>query len=75
MVLSGPRVIASAQAAVARIGAEIGRPIEGRFGTNQVGASIGLALATTPLPLSELLARADAAMYAQKRGRAEVDVS
>lgn len=75
VVLSGPRVIASAQAAVARIGSEIGRPIEGRFGTNQVGASIGLALATTPLPLSELLARADAAMYAQKRGRAEVDVS
>jgi diguanylate cyclase (GGDEF)-like protein len=74
VVISGPRVIGSAQSAAARIGAEIGRPIQGRFGTYQVGASIGLALATTPVPLSELLARADAAMYAQKRGRAEADV-
>jgi PleD family two-component response regulator len=35
-----------------------------------VGASIGLAMSTTPVPLSELLARADTAMYTQKRGRA-----
>jgi diguanylate cyclase (GGDEF)-like protein len=74
VVMSGPRVIGSAQSAAARIGTEISRPIEGRFGTYHVGASIGLAMAAPPVPLSELLARADAAMYAQKRGRAEANV-
>ena len=70
IVLSGPHVPGSVQALGARISAEIAHPIEGRYGTYSVGASIGLALATTPVPLSELLARADVAMYAQKRGRA-----
>jgi diguanylate cyclase (GGDEF)-like protein len=70
VVLSGRHVARSVRSLVSRIGAEIARPIEGRFGIYCVAASIGLARATAPVPLSELLARADAAMYKQKRGRA-----
>ena len=69
IVLSGPQVPRLAHSLAAQIGAEIGFPIEGRYGTYSVGASIGLAVATAPVPLSELLARADDAMYAQKRAR------
>jgi diguanylate cyclase (GGDEF)-like protein len=70
VVLSGRNVARSVRSLVSRIGAEIAWPIEGRFGTYCVAASIGLARATAPVPLSEMLARADAAMYKQKRGRA-----
>jgi len=70
VVLSGRHVAGSVHALAARLGAELARSIEGRYGTYDVGASIGLALASTPVPLSELLARADVAMYRQKRGRA-----
>lgn len=70
VVMSGPNVAGLAHSLVPRIGAEIALPIEGQHGTYKVGASIGLALATAPVPLSELLARADVAMYTQKRGRA-----
>lgn len=70
VVMSGQPLVRSAHSLATRIGAEIARPIEGRYGSYTVGASIGLATTTCPGPLSELLARADAAMYAQKRGRA-----
>jgi diguanylate cyclase (GGDEF)-like protein len=70
VVISGPHAAGLAHSLTARIGPAIAVPIEGRYGSYEVGASIGLALATAPVPLSELLARADAAMYRQKRGRA-----
>jgi diguanylate cyclase (GGDEF)-like protein len=70
VVLSGRHLVGSVPSLATRVSAEIARPIPGRYGTYTVGASIGLATATGPAGLSELLARADAAMYAQKRGRA-----
>jgi diguanylate cyclase (GGDEF)-like protein len=70
VVLSGAHIAGWAHALAARIGDEISRPSVGRYGPYTVGASIGLAMSTTPVPLSELLARADTAMYTQKRGRA-----
>jgi diguanylate cyclase (GGDEF)-like protein len=71
VVMSGRLIAAAAQALALRIGAEIALPIQGRYGTYVVGASIGVAQASRPVRLSELLSQADAAMYVQKRERAD----
>jgi diguanylate cyclase (GGDEF)-like protein len=70
VVISGRQVASSAPSLAARLGTETARPIKGSHATFTVGASIGLAVAVNPVPLSELLSRADTAMYAQKRARA-----
>lgn len=70
VVMTGPRVHRSARLLAGRLAAEIARPIAGRLGVQQVGASIGVATGVAPISLAELLAHADAEMYAQKRGRA-----
>jgi diguanylate cyclase (GGDEF)-like protein len=70
VVLTGRQISKSADALAGRLQIEVSRPIEGSFGVYMVGASIGVAVASTPMPLSDLLSRADAAMYVQKRERA-----
>jgi diguanylate cyclase (GGDEF)-like protein len=75
VVMTGERVHRSARQLAGRLAAEIARPMPSRDGIQQVGASIGVATGVAPVPLSELLARADAEMYAQKRARTEVGSS
>lgn len=75
VVLTGPRITDEIDELAQRIGTEIARPIESRSCLFSVGASIGLAVTTTPAPLSRLLARADTEMYAQKRERAVMPAS
>ncbi len=74
VVMAGRTISGSAQSLLTRLQEEIARPIQGAFGTYSVGASIGLALSSTPVRLSDVLTRADAAMYAQKRRRLRAGV-
>ncbi|GAB3677769.1 diguanylate cyclase domain-containing protein [Angustibacter aerolatus] len=53
-----------------RLAAAIGQPIDTANGRHQVGASIGLALARTPVDLDALVRLADDDMYRRKRAEA-----
>jgi diguanylate cyclase (GGDEF)-like protein len=50
-----------------RLRAACAEPVVGAAGRQQVGVSVGVAVADTPVAFQDVLARADEAMFAEKR--------
>ena len=75
VLLAAPTGKQAALAVAKRIAAAFAEPFLIHDGphTAAVGASVGIALATAPMPAAELIRRADAAMY-QAKGRGGVVV-
>jgi diguanylate cyclase (GGDEF)-like protein len=69
IVMGGPGVAEPARAVLGRLRASLTEPVRSRLGDHQVGVSVGLAVAQTPTSFSEVLSRADAAMYESKHER------
>lgn len=69
VLMSGSAIAAPAAALAERLEALLAQPIRGQLADHRVGASVGLAVASTPVDVAGLLAAADAAMYAGKRER------
>lgn len=73
VVLAPGISVSEAEAMSERISETVARPIEVDERDVLVTVSVGLAIATVPLPADDLLADADVAMYrAKQRGRARV---
>lgn len=70
IVLAAPRLDHRVPQLVRDLGEALTRPVRGQSGTGlQVGASIGVAVATAPAPFEDLLWAADNDMYRNKRTR------
>ena len=69
VLCSGQGAGAAAEGVAARLRDALTEPVTTSTGAHVVGASVGLARLPTPVSPSELLARADAAMYEDKRVR------
>ena len=70
VVMFGAQVEPAARSLQDRLAAVLAQPIANSSGTCQIGASIGLAVQSTPVSFSQVLSAADATMYAQKHARA-----
>ena len=69
IVMGGPGVGEPARALLGQLRASFTEPVRSRLGDLKVGVSVGLAVAETATSFSEVLSRADAAMYESKRER------
>ena len=70
ILLAGDKVDDAATTLRRRLHEIFGEPVATTSGPQQVGASIGIAIAPTPCNVFELLSEADKNMYARKRSRA-----
>jgi diguanylate cyclase (GGDEF)-like protein len=69
VLMRGADVGQAAASIARRVEAAMSEPVRSRFGLHLVGASIGRAVSSSPVLVSDLLVRADAAMYTVKRSR------
>ena len=69
ILMHGNDIAKVAAATAERLAVLLAAPVHSQHGLHRVGASIGVAVARTPVDLEQLLADADSAMYDTKRSR------